>query len=220
MKKFFLFTITIFLFTHSILSQDFYISGTVGLNRGLQKNTLDFQGIEILYSPGSGLKFEGGVEYISSSNFIFYSKLAMNVSYTLQYVAMNGQSAKTSYTFNWKTLSGGVGKYFPEENIDFIDGYSIIGGLDYSMPGKATITENNTYLGEVYYYTSIGFHTNFRAHVQIKELNFIPSIGLNVIGHSMRDFDYENGSPRADLMDPKSTGISLSITLAKKLGGN
>lgn len=220
MKKYFLLVITIFLFTHSIFSQDLFITGTIGLNRGFQNNTLDFQGVDIRYSPGSGLKFEGGVEYISTSNFILYSKLAINFSYAMQYFAMNGQTAKTSYNFNWKTLSGGIGKYFPEEDIDFIEGYSLIGGLDYSVPGKASITENNTYYGEVYYYSSIGFHSNFRVHLQIKELYFMPSVGINIIGHSMKDFDYENGSPRADLMDPKSTGLSFALTIAKQLGAN
>jgi hypothetical protein len=131
---------------------------------------------------------------------------------------MNGTANKSSYNFNWKTISGGIGKFFPNDDIDLVNGLSLIGGLDYSIPGKASITENNTYLGEVFYYSSLGFHVNFRAHLQIKKLYLVPSFGINIIGHSMRDYNYENGAPSNELMDPKSTGTSLSLAIVKKLG--
>ncbi len=211
--------VIIFIFPAIGFAQGVSFYGTGALNAGFKNQIMDFGGSKAAYGHGSGIALHLGAQLESNANFFFYTELGLNVSLAYQYESYNGYSNKSAFSFNYKSASIGVGKLFPFGNSSFFDGLRLNAGADFNIPGTASLTENNQYIGSIEYANSLGFHIEGKVSFLINEVLFIePGIGYNQVSFNSTEYDWKNGQPGVANLFPNASSISVSVTFRKSIG--
>jgi len=209
------------LFINRSFSQDFSIYGDVGYNNGFNNAFMDYQGNDVPYGYGSGLGFSLGMQLDSELPVFFYAGVGMNLAIALQYESINGVSNKSSFNFNYKSLSIGIGHMFKFKDQGALHGIRVHGGLDYNFPSDASQTENKNYNGNITYGNSLGYQLGAKLSLVYREVFFIePGFTFRNANFQYSSYDWNegNGQPNNFMLSPNANHLAISLTVRKTLG--
>ena len=200
-------------------AQDLSLYGSFGYNLGFSNANLDYAGSDLKYGYGNGLSLNAGLQYDTPIPVFLYAEAAVNFAFSLQYESFNGVSNKTSFGFNYKSLSLGLGHLFEIPSVDVINGIIVKGGLDYNIPGDAKVTENNSDYGRIAYGTSIGYQAAVKLSLQFSEqLLFDFGLTYRKAYFDYTDYNWNNGTPTNFQLYPTADHIMIGGTLRKVFG--
>ena len=197
-------------------AQNLKFVGRYNLGIGAQYETLDYNGASVLYSPGGGMGLEAGLAYEVVKNLDTYVTVGFQKNLALQYESMNGVSNKTSFSFGRTFVSGGINKLFQLSEGTF-NGIILGGGINYNMPGKLKIIENNENRGIATYNSALGFHIDAKLKLKFND-NFSLEPGLryrNINFESSNTLSGNSSFPEG-LRQVNATGVDLSVSIAKR----
>lgn len=167
--------LTIILLTSfiSVRSQTFYLSlhQAVGFDR--QDVTVGSNTTEMSLTSMIGLT--AGVDINVVGNFFFNGSAGYHLNAATNRSTMNGNTSKSSHSFNVKRISLGLGQQFLFE--DKKASLRLAGGLDLNFPGKLNSKANGDELGTVQYDNATGFFLQIAVPIDVSEkLKVAPSL--------------------------------------------
>ncbi|AHM63325.1 hypothetical protein D770_25400 [Flammeovirgaceae bacterium 311] len=204
-------------FAGQATAQNLKFISRLNLGIGAQYDWLDYNGNQVAYSPGGGMGLEAGLGYELLKNLDAYATLGFQKNLALQYESMNGVSNKTSASFGRGYFTAGFNKLFKTSDGVF-NGIILGAGLNYNLPGKLKLTENNQSMGEWAYGNALGYQVEAKF-----KLKFTESFSLDP-GLRYRNIRFENEQsansawPTLPYMNRlNATGVDLSVALVKRL---
>lgn len=202
-----------------IQAQNLSFYGNAGLNTGFEYQSINFKGQNSVFSVGSGLSLQAGLQYDTPFEEIFiYSQLGIAWTLAYQFESINGISNKSAYTFNHKSISLGIGNLFPFRKSDFFNGIMLKAGADFNFPSSASMTENNQEYGEINYRNGVGFHLEAILSMKLTESIFLePGIGYNSAFFNYTSYNWGPGTPGPEKLNPNASNIALFLGMRKVL---
>ena len=199
-------------------AQNLKFIGRYNLGIGASYESLDYNGAQVLYSPGGGMGLEAGLGYELLKNLDGYLTAGFQKNLALQYQSMNGVSNKTSASFGRGYFTAGLNKLV-ETSDGVLNGFIFGAGLNYNFPGKLKLTQNNEYLGEWSYNNALGYQLEAKLR-----LKFTDSFSLDP-GLRYRNIRYEFSPEKTTTSKPvpanmnrlNANGVDVSVTLVKRL---
>ena len=201
-------------------AQKFGVVLRPNISAGAEYHSISYFGGDIYYSAGGGVGLEiGGVLSITEGLSV-YSTAGYQQHFAIQLEDNNNFENKSSFTFNKKFFTIGATQKIKISDY-FFQGILIGGGINYTIPGKIRITEDNLELGDISYDSNPGFHIDVLFRMRMAE-GFYFDPGLRFRYHKFNATSYEDGEldllPQ-HLVDLQSSGIELSFAVVKMFGG-
>ncbi len=187
---------------------------------GFTQDYLNYNGLEYNYSPGGGMGLELGLDAEVAKGFSANLSIGYQQNLVWQYSNVNGFVNESSFKFNRKFVSVGL-KQLIRFSDNFFQGMFIGGGVNYSIPGKFIITENEWRYGIIEYSPALGFHGDLGFRLRISErkrLYVEPGFRVKILRMNAKAYESGEVSDLADsYKDLNVSGIEVfSIGLIKK----
>ncbi|TRX61424.1 outer membrane beta-barrel protein [Fulvivirga sp. M361] len=218
MKKIILSVILSISTLYAALSQSMSVMVRTNISIGMDYQSLDFNGNELFYSPGGGIGIEGGLQLEMIERLYAYISVGYQLNLALQAENVNGSSNKTSFNFNRKLITLGAAKIIKlSENT--VQGLILGAGMNYSIPGKIRIEENDADFGEISYESGFGFHLETGLRLRLSEgLYLDPSIRYRSLDLSGKSYNRGSFESLPDyLQELDASGLELGVTIVKTL---
>ncbi|MEP4534931.1 MAG: hypothetical protein ABJ004_17690 [Cyclobacteriaceae bacterium] len=201
-------------------AQQLNLIGRANIGIGFDYISQDFKGLKTFYSPGGGMGVEAGLEGEIQNDLFWYGTVGFTYNLNFHYEEINGQTTKTSYSWNKKFFTGGVNKYFDINN-KYIGNFYGGGGLMLAIPGIMRRTINSTYQGRIKYKTSLGLLIHGGATLTITD-NFLlrPEIRYRYINFKAESYTRGDvSSLESELRKAQGQGLDISVTIVKTIKG-
>lgn len=187
---------------------------------GFTQDYLNYNGLEYNYSPGGGMGLELGLDAEVAKGFSANLSIGYQQNLVWQYSNVNGFVNESSFKFNRKFVSVGL-KQLIRFSDNFFQGMFIGGGVNYSIPGKFIITENEWRYGIIEYSPALGFYGDLGFRLRISErkrLYVEPGFRVKILRMNAKAYESGEVSDLADsYKDLNVSGIEVfSIGLIKK----
>ncbi|MEM6644542.1 MAG: hypothetical protein AAF616_16300 [Bacteroidota bacterium] len=199
-------------------AQNISFIARTNLSIGTEYQNIDYNGGNLLYSPGGGIGIELGLQVPLVKGFAIQSTLGYQQNLALQAESVNGVSNRSSVSFNRKLISLGLSKGFKLSD-GTIKSLQLGVGSNLNFPGTLKRIENDERLGESNYNSNIGLYFEIALRIAISEGMYLdPAIRYRQLDFSVDSF---SDGPTTDLpgylQALNANGIELGVTFVKEL---
>jgi len=206
------------------LAQSTHFISRVNWSAGFEYKQLDYYGENVLYSPGGGGL---GLEFGFARNFLPGLEAYATVGFQWQFAYRTNEECpghvadvdETKFSFGRYFATVGMNQYIGINRGPLPD-IIVGGGVNFNVPIRMRMTENNKPLGNIRYDQAQGYHVDVKMRFSTDREGVFIEPGLRYRHLELNASEYAEGdvSILPDyLQNVNARGIELSLTIVKVL---